>query len=83
MKILKYYVTYLKLIYYKSTIPQKKITLFCLFGKTVKFLKIKSAIYANMLKKDKISVYQWGEGMGEGQDGGGGLRGTSYYIQNR
>ena len=42
MKILNHYVTYLKLIYYKSTIPQKNITLlFCLFGKTVKILKSK------------------------------------------
>jgi hypothetical protein len=35
-----------------------------------------------MLKKDKTNIYQCGEGMGEGQDGVGGLRGTSYYIKN-
>ena len=30
--------------------------------------------------KKQTSGYQWGEGMGEGQDKDRGLRGTNYYV---
>ena len=30
--------------------------------------------------KKQISSYHWGEGSGEGQDKGRGLRGANYYV---
>ena len=30
--------------------------------------------------REQTSDYQWGEGMGEGQDIDRGLRGTNYYV---
>ena len=30
--------------------------------------------------REKTSSYQWGEGRGEGQDWGMGLRNTNYYV---
>ena len=33
--------------------------------------------------KEQISSYQQGEGMGEGQDRGRGLRGTKHYVLNK
>ena len=30
--------------------------------------------------REQTSGYQWGEGSGEGQDVGRGLRGTNYYL---
>ena len=30
--------------------------------------------------REKTSGYQWGEGRGEEQDRGGGLKGTNYYV---
>ena len=31
----------------------------------------------------QTSGYQWGEGSGEGQHKGRGLKGTKYYVQNK
>ena len=56
------------------------ISLICVESKKEnKLVNITKEIQTHRFR-EQTSGFQWGEGKGEGQDGGRGLRGINYYV---